>query len=131
MRRLAGKSGDNNAADRWRWSTECFLSIYGPTIRSTTLVPKDKWKSVSKAIESCPFYWIWLKNEKIGAKIQTIFALQSCQRDIKRLKEREFQLHSELLNASSELQRLRLLLRDHHALQQQPASLNPYEGSPV
>lgn len=55
------------------------------------------------------------------------FFRQSCQRDIKRLKEREFQLHSDLINASQELQRLRLLLRDHQA---SPA-LVAYEGSPV
>lgn len=52
---------------------------------------------------------------------------QSCQRDIKRLKEREFQLHSELITASQELQRLRLILRDH----QTTSSIPAYEGSPV
>ena len=53
---------------------------------------------------------------------------QSCQRDIKRLKEREFQLHSELITASQELQRLRLILRDH---QSATSSIAAYEGSPV
>ena len=53
---------------------------------------------------------------------------QSCQRDIKRLKEREFQLHSELITASQELQRLRLILRDHQATS---SSMSAYEGSPV
>ena len=54
-----------------------------------------------------------------------LIGLQSCQRDIKRLKEREFQLHTDLMSAGQELQRLRLLLREH------APSLSSYEGSPV
>jgi len=62
-----------------------------------------------------------LKCDKLELLRQNV----SCQRDIKRLKEREFQLHSDLISAGQELQRLRLLLRDH------APSLSPYEGSPV
>lgn len=62
-----------------------------------------------------------LKCDKLELLRQNV----SCQRDIKRLKEREFQLHTDLMSAGQELQRLRLLLREH------APSLSSYEGSPV
>ena len=69
--------------------------------------------------------WLWFDILILIEWIHWYYCTQSCQRDIKRLKEREFQLHSDLISAGQELQRLRLLLRDH------APSLSPYEGSPV
>lgn len=88
----------------------------------------DKLELLRQNVVSISFFFYY-----VSKSFYFILKFQSCQRDIKRLKEREFQLHSDLINAGQELQRLRLLLRDHQV--GNPSSLPvmsaAYEGSPV
>jgi len=58
----------------------------------------------------------WTKNDSFGVwKIHSrfIISLQTCQRDIKKLKEKELQLQVDLSSASKEILRLRSLLKEY------------------
>lgn len=54
--------------------------------------------------------------------METLFLFQTCQRDIKRLREKELELQSDLAAASKEILRLREMLKDFGS---------SGEGSPV
>lgn len=48
-------------------------------------------------------------------KIKVKYIFQTCQREIKRLREKELALQSDLANASKEILRLRELLKEYTA----------------
>lgn len=48
-------------------------------------------------------------------KIKVLIIFQTCQREIKRLREKELALQSDLANASKEILRLRELLKEYTA----------------